>query len=161
MNLRILKKLSKRAAPLLTSTKAFSYLNTDQFISVRGEGNTETQGHDRKHWERGNARNPIDFHGYLYWPARNGLGHPYMHDPSTPLKGTVMLGWSQGYEEPEWEERTAWELLESHVRDCYSEYVEIPGTEDEFGIPDFKWVVHRRFKNPRQIFKAIADGLPQ
>lgn len=153
MNLRILKKLSKRAAPLL---KAIGD-ECPQFSAKRGEDYTSSSGHDRKHWERGNARNPIDFHGYRYWQARSGLGNPYMKQPDHPLKGTVMLSWSTGYYEVEWEHDDAWTLLQRAVSEHWMDYVEVEGTEDESGCPEMKWVCHRRFRNPSQILRSVPD----
>lgn len=153
MNLRILKKLSKRAAPLL---KAMGD-DREQFAAERWENYTSSSGHERKHWERGNAKYPIYFSHYRYWQARKGLGNPYMHQPDHPLKGTVMLGWSTGYYEVEWEHDDAWTLLQQAVREHFEEYVEIDGSEDESGCPEMTWVCHRRFSNPSQILRAVPD----
>jgi len=153
MNLRILKKLSKRAAPLLIALGD----RRERFPNDRWEGHTSSTGHERKHWERGNSRSRIDFHGYVYWQARSGLGNPYMHQPDHPLKGTIMLGWTVGYETPEWEEDDAWTLLEREVRGHWEEFREIPGTEDEMGCPEHEWVIHRRFRNPSAILRAVPE----
>jgi len=154
MNLRILKKLSKRAAPLLIALGD----RRKQFPNDRWEGHTSSTGHERKHWERGNSRSRIDFHGYVYWQARNGLGNPYMHQPDHPMKGTIMLGWSVGYETPEWEEDDAWSQLEQAVREHFTDYRELPAvTVDDMEFQDFDIVALRHFRNPSQILRAVPE----
>ncbi len=154
MNLRILKKLSKRAAPLLEAMGD----SREQFKAERWSDYTTSGGHDRKHWDRGNARNPINFHGYVYWPARSGLGHPYMRPPKHPLKGTAMLGWSVGYYEVEYEHDDAWTLLQQAVREHFTDYRELPPvTHEDMEFQDFEMVEVRRFRNPSQILRAVPE----
>ena len=112
MNLRILKKLSKRAAPLLAHFQP----NGELFLAARDEnyiGSTVIT--ERKHWDRMRSVH-ADCSGdrEIKTPARDGRGWVYMCPPSTPLKGTPMVGGMSDYYEPEWEERTAWEEL----REC-------------------------------------------
>ncbi len=155
MNLRILKKLSKRAAPLLVALG-----NKDQqFPADRWDGHTSSTGHERKHWKRGNSRSRIDFHGYVYWQARNGLGHSYMRQPNRPWKGTIMLGWTVGHETPEWEEDDAGTLLVREVEGHFTEMIEVEADEDDpdwFG-PDHMPRLTRSFPNPSAILRAVPD----
>lgn len=154
MNLRILKKLSKRAAPLLVALGD----RREQFPNDRWEGHTSSTGHERKHWERRRARYPMERRGDIHVKPRNGegmivLSQEYMH----PWKGTIMLGWTFGHETPEWEEDDAWTLLAREVRSHWEEFREIPGTEDEMGCPEHEWVIHRRFRNPSAILRAVPE----
>lgn len=158
MNLRILKKLSKRAHALMLEGHGQKWYGSF-YPAMKWDSHTDVVGHDRKHWERGNACNKIDWRGRIYWTPRNGKGHSYMNEPDAPLKGTMMLGQSVGYYEPEWEEATCWERFESFVRSHFEDYIEIPGTEDESGCPEFDWVRSRQFKSPAQIFRAFNEGL--
>lgn len=127
MNLRILKKLSKRAAPHMAS---LGY-TCEQCVADYGDSYTSTRGHDRKHMERYRACCP--------WP------------------GTVMLGWQVGYYEREWEEDDAWSLLKRAVCGHWEEYREIPGTDDGYGLPDVVLVRTRRFSNPSAILRALPE----
>lgn len=81
MNLRILKKLSKKAAPLLAH---FDH-RQDTFLAERGANYHGL---------------PIETHPKDRW--RNA---------DHPLKGTPMVGAMRGYKVQEWEERTALEEL--------------------------------------------------
>lgn len=155
MNLRILKKLSKRAAPHMAALG----LKMKQFPAYRWDNYTDSCGHDRKHWERNRARYPMEPRDKdIHLKPRRGegvivLSETYLH----PWPGTVMLGWDIGYETPEWEENDAWRLLEREVREHWEEFREIPGTEDEDGCPKFEWVIHRRFRNPAAILRAVPE----
>ncbi len=86
MNLRILKKLSKKAAPLLMH---FDHRG-ELFLAQRGE----------------------NYHGLVI------ERHPKVKEWSAvhPLKGTPMVGAMEGYYEPEWSERTAWDELGECIR---------------------------------------------
>lgn len=90
MNLRTLKKLSKLAAPILL--QHFGRSPKTMFLARR---------HD-------------NFHGLVircsHKQGRFGCGCD-----TYPLKGTPMIGGMQGHEEPEWEERTAWDELNEAV----------------------------------------------
>lgn len=157
MNLRTLKKLSKRAAPLL------SQLGDDrqQFPAKKRDSYHEAFIGDRKHWER-NRCHPT-------YQGRNGWGSPrgaeivfttckgkriVMRPPSHPRKGTMMIGAMSGYYEPEWDELDAWSALDSIVRDHFEVWSDV----GEFlGLS-------RALKTPRQILAAareiIADAQP-
>lgn len=108
MNLRILKKLSKRAAPLLPLLGD----RREQFRADRADSYTGLLIMERKHWVRGRSvhRDTYGEHE-IKTPARDGNGWVYVRPPSHPRKGTVMVGAMSGYYEPEWDEETAWEAL--------------------------------------------------
>jgi len=130
MNLRTLKKLSKRAAPLLPifgddreQFRAEPYANYG--VPFIGE---------RKHWERCRVHD-----GYV--PLRNWVGrgdrdigsHIYrarsghliaMKPPTHPRKGTMMVGAMSGYYEPEWDEQTAWSALCDFLHIHYTDWRE-------------------------------------
>lgn len=87
MNLRTLKKLSKRAAPILVQ-----HYDLEVFIAERGD----------------------NYHGLkIRCPHKRGR---FTCDcEHHPLKGTPMVGEMSGYYEPEWKEETAWERLNEVV----------------------------------------------
>lgn len=98
MNLRTLKKLSKRAAPLLP-------LLGDKRKQFRAEKHDSYTGRiirDRKHWMRGRSVHAgVTGSDMLKRPARDGKGGwIYMTPPSHPRKGTLMVGATTGYYEP-------------------------------------------------------------
>jgi hypothetical protein len=121
MNLRILKKLSKRAAPYLDLLGD----RREQFRASHhrdGENYTGLLIRARKHFER--MRSPhaqLIREGEMRAPARDGRGYIVLWPPDHPRKGTVMVG----YYEPEWSEQTAWEalveLVRWHFTDCSDE----------------------------------------
>jgi len=124
MNLRILKKLSKRAAPyllLLGDTR-------EQFRAERGASYHGLIIRDRTCWER----SPCHPSHELGVQQRGGearvcvqarAGHRYMiSPPSHPLKGTIMLGAVSGYYEPEWDEETAFGALSTQVRTHFTDW---------------------------------------
>lgn len=129
MNLRTLKKLSKRAAPYL----ALLGDQRKQFLARKDENYTGRVIMERKHWERGRS-----VHDETIWdreiktPARDGNGWVYQHPPCHPRKGTIMVGETSGYYEPEWSEETAYEALVGLVD---VETIEI--VFDDEGEPDF------------------------
>lgn len=155
MNLRILKKLSKRAAPLLAALGD----HREQFPAERWEDYTSTGGHDRKHWERNRYPNPCQWKGDIHMKPRSGTGtivlsQRHMH----PWPGTVMAGWSSGHYEPEWDEDDTWTLLQQDVRDHFTDYRKLPPkTVDGMDFPDFEIVCLRRFRNPSQILTAARQ----
>ncbi|AJW99616.1 hypothetical protein BM43_3165 [Burkholderia gladioli] len=118
MNLRILKKLSKQAAPLLPLLGD----RRKQFPAEKGECYTSTGGHDLKHWERHRVRYPFE-RDIKYRPA-SGEYWIVMRPPRHPLKGTVMVGSMEGYYEREWSEETAWESLCRLVCDHFTTWGE-------------------------------------
>lgn len=146
MNLRILKKLSKRAAPLLAALGD----ERGQFRSERGDNCTGLSIRSRKHFER--MRSPhrdLIGEGHIKRPAADGNGYVSMSPPYHPRKGTVMVGSVSGYYEPEWDEETAWEALLNLVYwsfmdfgDCESGHIPTPT---------------RKLRTPSDYFKAAAD----
>lgn len=156
MNLRILKKLSKRALPYIENER---HLKDCLFKAESEDNYTHTGRHDRKHWKRSRSvhdellckrdikTKASDGNGFIL------LSQQFIH----PWKSTDMVGWTSGYEEPEWEEETAWECLKSLVFSETVDWVAIPGTEDECGCPDHKLVYSRKLNNPRDYLKAIRD----
>lgn len=154
MNLRILKKLSKRAAPFLAALG----IKDEQFPAERWEDYTDSSGHDRKHRGRNRARYPMaPRDNDIHLTPRRGegvivLSETYLH----PWPGTVMLGWSSGYETPEWEENDAWSILKRHVLDHWTEYREV-AVDDESDFPDYALITHRRFRNPSEILRAVPE----
>ena len=102
----------------------------------------------RKHFER--SRSP---HADLVWPgeikrpAKDGNGYVYMHPPSHPLKGTVMVGAVSGYYEPEWYEETAWGALSQQVYYHFMDYDE--------SASDLKPT--RVLRTPADIFRAANE----
>jgi hypothetical protein len=122
MNLRILKKLSKRAAPYLVKVGDMR----QQFPAEKHDNYTNRIIRDRSCWERGaSVHGDVIKEGEIKWLARNPKGRGervwcYMWPPSHPLKGTPMVGAMSGYYEPEWDEETAWEALREWVWcQCY------------------------------------------
>jgi hypothetical protein len=113
MNLRILKKLSARAAPLLPKLGD----NRQQFRAEKCDNCTGILIRDRKHFERMRSPHsePPSREGSIKVPARDGRGYIAMWPPSSPRKGTIMVGAVSGYYEPEWDEETAWEALRTFV----------------------------------------------
>lgn len=126
MNLRILKKLSKRAAPLLPLLGD----NREQFRAEKCDNYTHTRITDRKHWERQGGCHPSHYPakrlqpGELYYKTRKGgvvhMSNHYVH----PRKGTIMVGAVSGYYEPEWDEETAWDSLYASVYGHFTHYNE-------------------------------------
>lgn len=151
MNLRILKKLSKRAAPYLVRIGD----KRTQFTAVDGDNFHGLKIRDITRLERTGSPNAKSVHRDMHFATiapkcRAGTAHPYVHlsYPSNPIKGTVMVGAMEGYYEPEWDECTAWEALRNWVRGHFWEYDE--KTDRAYYT--------RRFRNPGEIF-AAADEL--
>lgn len=145
MNLRILKKLSKRAAPLLPLLGH----PWDVFPAGKYECYTGIRGHDRKHWERHRARYPMHRKGDITYRPTTGNGEYWivLRDSDQPIKGTPMVGAMCGYYEPEWEEKTAWEALVDLVYDHFCDW-------DENGPKPL-----RDLSEPGLIFRAAAEIL--
>lgn len=129
MNKRILKKLCKRAAPLLPLLR-----DDRQQFPVSSEWPCESwsiRGMDRKSYDRWGGK--INKHNYF-----------------CPLHGTIGVGGTSGYEEPEWEDTSAWQALKDIVfAEC------IVG-------PPFNWSkckLDRRLDNPSQVFAAAAEKI--
>ena len=142
MNLRTLKKLSKRAAPLLP------LLGDDrrQFPAERGENYTGLVITARKHWERMRSVN-ADLWGEheIKTLAKDGDGWIRMSSPRHPRKGTIMVGALEGYYEPEWDEETAWEALQDIVFEEFTAW-----GEDECSLT-------RRLDTPSDILRAAES----
>ncbi len=118
MNLRTLKKLCKRAAPLLP------LLGDDrkQFRAEPWENYHHAFIGDRKHWDRRNVRAGLEPRNDWTTPRGKSIvyvtrkGHTVLIEhPSHPRKGTIMVGAVSGYYEPEWDEQCAWSALEDIV----------------------------------------------
>lgn len=148
MNLRTLKKLSKRAAallPLLGDTR-------DQFPAERGDNYASVLISARKHWERSPCHpthNPWnDYSTPRGMPIRRVTRagrHIVIKPPSHPRKGTIMVGGMDGGEQPEWSEETAWEALRMLV------WAEFTDWSKDDPVP------LREFKTPGDIFRAAAE----
>jgi hypothetical protein len=146
VNLRILKKLSKRAAPLLPLLGD----RREQFLSEAGDNYHGLVISARKHWERCRSVHTdcIREGEFVTAPrARASSRLPYVkvYPPSHPWARTVMVGETSGYYEPEWEEETAWGALDSIVRDHFCDW-------DENGPTPT-----RRFRNPGDVFRAATE----
>jgi|GEM_PF-4533479 len=152
MNLRILKKLSKRAAPLLHALGD----DRSQFLAGDGDSYTDLIGFDRKHWRRSRSSQFTGWKGDIEHRTRRGdavvhLSERYIY----PWPGTPMVGALEGYMEPEWEECTAWDSLRRLVRDHYLEVVDI----ELDGEPDFDFISLRRLHSPADFLRAVPDML--
>jgi hypothetical protein len=146
-SLRVLKKLSKRAAPLLAS------LGDDrkQFRAERGESYIGIVIMGRKHWERSRSVHADGLRQReIITKARRGNGYIRVYPPSQPLKGTVMVGAVSGCYDPEWDEESAWEALEGIVSDYFTE---VEYNED--GI-DRMWLT-RPLNIPADYFAAADE----
>lgn len=160
MNLRILKKLSKRAAPLLVALDGYQFGKVEHFTADR-EGFTHTTGHDRKHWERMRGAHDEPCSGSIAYRPRKASGrYPFVRvsEPFNVWPGTPMVGWTSGYETPEWEERTAWEHLADIIVCEVTEYREVPREDDEWGPGyDLEPVTRERLRNPRDVLRRARD----
>ncbi|CAN7334668.1 hypothetical protein LJR143_001703 [Pseudoxanthomonas sp. LjRoot143] len=158
MNLRILKKLSKRAAPLLLQLEKCPYMGTlDHYPASRGEGCVQSSGFDRKHWDRCESAHRDLFRqtDILTEPSRRaGLRYPYvkLSEPDTCWDGTPLVGWSSGYETPEWDERTAWEYLEDLVFGDGMDVVLNPAGNGA-DVPDHDYIQTLRLPNPAAVLR--------
>ncbi|WP_186214680.1 hypothetical protein [Burkholderia gladioli] len=141
MNLRILKKLSKRAAPLLSRLGD----HRQQFPAEKEESFQHLCGHDRKHWERTRAKYPLECRGEIKYRPRDCRDWIVMREPYHPLKGTPMVGSMVGDYEREWEEQTAWEALRHIVFNHFS-------TWNENGR-----VLLRDLSTPSQVLRAAHE----
>lgn len=146
MNLRTLKKLSKRAAPLLPllgdMRKQFRAARDGNYI-----GGSVIM--DRKHWERGRSVHGECVRQFeIKWPARDGGGWIWMIPPDHPRKGTIMVGETSGYYEPEWDEECAWSALENLVRCHFTDW-----HPDHEGTPKLL----RPLGTAREILRAARD----
>lgn len=152
MNLRILKKLSKRAAPYLPLLGD----GREQFPAERGENYHGLLIMDRTCWERGRS-----VHGDLIGeheikrPAADGKGWVYMHPPSCPLKGTMMIGGVSGYYEPEWDEECCYGALDALVRDHFTDWEALMAEDDHPAAQ--RPVLLRDLSTPSKVFRAADE----
>jgi hypothetical protein len=132
MNLRILKKLSKRAAPLLLLLGD----RRELFKAEKGENyhGLNLKKCDRKHWERFYIRGN-------HWDK--------IRPPDHPLKGTMMIGGMSGYEEPEWSEETAWSALRQTLMYYYFHYDEATDVMS----------CTRKLRSIADVFRAAEDAI--
>jgi len=157
MNLRILKKLSKRAAtylPMLGDTR-------EQFPSERGDNYHGWLITDRKHWDRSRVRSDYEPRNEyrcrqaaeIMRPARSG--RPILISPPThPRKGTAMVGATTGYYEPEWDEECAWRALDNLVRGHFTDWDKMEAERVPFG-----GALTRNLSTPSLLFAAADDML--
>ncbi|WP_439398756.1 hypothetical protein ACRQ5Q_15275 [Bradyrhizobium sp. PMVTL-01] len=143
MNLRILKKLSARAAPLLPLLGD----QREQFLADKADNCTGLLILARKHFERMRSPHsePSGREESIKVPARDGRGYIAMWPPHSPRKGTVMVGGMSGYYEPEWDEETAWEALRTLVIHHFMDW-------DESGPTPT-----RKIRTPSEVFAAAHD----
>lgn len=160
MNLRILKKLSKRAASLLS-------LLGDKRQQFRAEKNDNCGVPliaDRKYWKRSRCRpdhKPRNDYSTPQGAERVAITrrgwHVLLQPPYHPGKGTVMLGASEGYEEPEWEETTAWVALSDLVFSHFTDWASCGRWDGKGELPG--QVLTRSLRTPREVFQAARDML--
>lgn len=139
MNLRLLKKLSKRAAGyiLILDKKA------ELFLAEKGQNFTAVKGHEFKHWSRlRSVHGDNIFKGGIKYRVRKDTHWISLQEPTNPYKGTYMIGWNSGYYEPEWVEKTAWE----HLNDIVNEEFNGKFGKSTFGVA--------KIKSNMDIFKA-------
>ena len=151
MNLRTLKRLSKRAAPLLP------LLGNDrkQFPAVKGDNYVKSNVLARKHWERSRCHPSYEGHGadpYIIYTTRAGH-RMVMRPPYHPRKGTIMVGSMEGYYEPEWDEETAWDALAAMVHCHYTDW-------DNFGTST-PVIRLRKLDTPAQVIRAALDMIAE
>lgn len=137
MNLRILKKLSKRALPYLRHAAG----TTDYFLAEKGCNYTGMLIAAHNDMDRCPSRCDTTFlEGQVIYKPKNQTGRtlPYvsMTPASHPKKGTPMIGFMDGGEQPEWEERTVWEAFADWVHYSYIEYC--PETGNVVSKPTFR-----------------------
>lgn len=143
MNLRILKKLSKRAAPLLPLLGDVR----EQFRADDDCGYVGLQLMDRTCWERGRSvHNRTIREHEIKKPAADGNGWIRMAPPDMAARGTLMVGSTCGYYEPEWYEESAWEALQNIVRAEFTNWECADGP-----------ILTRRLRTPSDVLKAAAD----
>lgn len=144
-NLRILKKLSKKAAPLL----AVLGDSREQFPAEDGNACIGIILKDRKHFARGRSCHAdLISQGEIKKPAADGRGWVWMRPPYGPREDTIMVGSMVGYYEPEWEEESAWEALHSLVVALCTKW---PTDIDETPT------LTRRLDSPSDILRAARE----
>jgi len=147
MNLRILKKLSKKAVPLLAH---FDIEPHRQFLAEKGDSYTGLLIMDRSCWDRGRSvHDECAWEGMRKKPAADGNGWVWMRPPHNVLKGTPMVGRIVGHEEPEWDERTALEELMECIR-----WSDKPDT-----MTNAEWALAQRITAVTPITQDEIDGM--
>ncbi|UGY23843.1 hypothetical protein HU675_0038830 [Bradyrhizobium septentrionale] len=148
MNLRILKKLSARAAPLLPLLGD----RRDQFPAERDDACIGIVIRQRKNFERVRSVHAEVYGDSIKVPARDGKGGWInLSPPGHARKGTIMVGGMDGGEQPEWNERSAWEALCEIVH---------------WGFVDINHVTleitpTRELKTPSQVLAAARDMIAE
>lgn len=152
MNLRILKKLSARAAPLLPLLGD----TRQQFPAIEGNNYHGTVIRDRKCWDRSRCHPTYTGHGEaIVYTTRAGR-RMVMRPPHHPLAGTIMVGGMSGYYEPEWDEECAWLALANLV---WWHFTDWGDQVDSDGLP--VPIRTRRLRTPSDIFRGAADMLAE
>lgn len=150
MNLRTLKKLSKRAAPLLPLLGD----EREQFSSRKHDNYHHEFINDCKHWDRDRCH--PNYAGRNEWLTQRGAEIVFttregqrivMRPPTHPRKGTVMVGAVSGYYEPEWDEQDAWSALNDIVCNHFEEWSD---EGDFIGLT-------RDLRHPSQVLAAAAE----
>lgn len=131
MNKRILKKLCKRAAPLLP-------LLGDRRQQFRVDSEWQCDSWSRRRMDR---------KSYERWSGKINEHHYY-----APLHGTIGVGATSGYEEPEWDDQPALEALRDSV---FVQCMTYPSGDFESWLLDSK--LDRKLYNPSQILAAARD----
>ena len=145
MNLRILKKLSARAAPYLATLGD----RRQQFLSDKHDNYHGLLIRDRTCWDRSRCHATYKGHGdEIVFDTRAGF-RVVMRPPSHPLKGTAMVGDMSGYYEPEWEEESAWGALSTLVRYHFCDW-------DENGPTPTRMI-----RNPSDVFRCADEMLAE
>lgn len=154
MNLRTLKKLSKCAAPLLVVLGD----RREQFPAKKGDNHLGHLITARKHWDRWNFVQPTckAHNGFL---DRRGMSIVHttrkgrtvlIKPPSEPRKGTIMVGGTDGGEQPEWSEETAWSALHSLVACHFTDW-------EAYVNSDGPWVCSRDLSSSRKVLAAARE----
>ena len=138
-NLRILKKLSKRAAPLLPmlgdTRQQFPAVTDDNYVGVPIS--------DRKCWDRSPChRTYVGQDDDVIFTTRRGRSM-VMRNPWHPRKGTIMVGEMSGYYEPEWSEESAYEALLTLVTTDFTDFETMKAA--------------RRLRTPADVFRGAAE----
>lgn len=155
MNLRILKKLSKRAAPYLATLGD----RREQFMAEKGENYHGLIIRDRTSAERWPSCHTDTCERVLKITeprCRAGTRHPYVKLMASyhPMKGTIMVGAMQGYYEPEWDEETAYSALRSIVTNHFTDWEALMAEDD-------RPVLTRDLSTKSKLFAAADDMLAE
>lgn len=150
MNLRVLKKLSKRAAPFLPLFGD----HREQFRALKGESYHGMAGFPLKNWVRSPCHptyEPAPWDCERFRKDTVDGRSIVISEPHHPLKGTIMVGGMSGYFEREWSEETAWGSLREIVRWHFTEYDKVSGDLEPT----------RRLDTPSQVFRAAQDMIAE